>query len=188
MIYLTYHYHPALNNVLKFKVVLTTEKLYSLIVCMVHYLEVTDDNLIEQRCILKNFIQFCQTIPNMPTSHIYYLFVLYPKNLYIIELEELMYVLYKKKMLNEVIPVAMFRISENAGSATVPVFQKLKQFFKRIIDCPDELILFHGHIVLTVLDMIKKKAVVSDYDLQCNRLETLKALNMFRSLSIIETM
>ncbi|KAL5289148.1 hypothetical protein ACFFRR_009381 [Megaselia abdita] len=174
-IYLIYQKHTDLDKLLQFKVQFTPDKLQSLILCMVHYLEVTD-NLNEQRSIINNFTKFCDSIPQMPFTYLYRLFDLYGKKSYVIELENLMVILRKKKILKEILPSLIFR------TTSTDTFQRLNYFLKNLIECPNELILVYSHITLSVLDMIKKKAVAYNYNEHFNRLEILKEIKIFRNV------
>lgn len=177
-LYLTHRLHAEIEKLLHFKVLLTPANMHSLILCMVHYLQVEDENLIEQRGILKNFIIFSKRMPEMPSNGFYHLFSFYAENKYTIELESLMAVLYKKKMLNDVIPSVLIRIPCEKAPKT---FQKFKSLLMNLIKCPEELLLVYGHITLCVLDVLKKTALIYEFSESSNRLQTLTALKIFRT-------
>lgn len=163
---------------MNFNFALTPAALHSLTLSIVHYLKVEDENAIDQRGIFKNFTKFCERMPKIPSNHLYNLFSFYSQNLYVIELEELMTVLYHKRVLNDVIPAVLIRIR---CLEALQIFQKYKSFLKNLIGCPEELALVYGHITLCVLDMIKKTAVTYEYSESSNRLQTLTPLKVFRN-------
>lgn len=171
-IYITYSLHTAIKKELQFKTELTSNKLHSLILCMVHYLKVQDD-LIQQRGILKNFTKFYKKISEIHSTALYYLLDLYAQNLYIFELEELMILLYHKKLLTAVIPATLLRINYKEAPT---IFRRFKTFLKNLIESPKDLFLVYGHITLTVLDMIKKRAGLFGCDENSNRLQILVPL------------
>lgn len=149
---------------------------------MLFHLEKKDnDDKLYQHEILINFTSFCQTIPKCPSSYIFHLFVLYIEKCYDIELDNLLITLYKRGVLPDIIPVSINKICEIEESKTSQsIFQHLLSIFRLMCDNIEDLKVLCNSILLSVLDMVKKKCDIYMADQTINRLQTLNHLKPFK--------